>query len=81
MAAGIIGAIFQGISSIGNVAVSKTQERTVDKQAMIQEGANNSAESIAQIELIKEIEAENFKKIALIVFSTLVIMVLIIYLK
>lgn len=77
--AGVIAAALAAVGSIANVAVTRSQERITDKNAKASEYNANTSEEIAQIQLIAAMEAENFKKIALIVITMIVLIVIIMY--
>lgn len=76
---GVIAAALAAVGSIANVAVTRSQERITDKNAKASEYNANTSEEIAQIQFIAAMEAENFKKIALIVITMIVLILIIMY--
>lgn len=79
--AGIIGAVLAAVGSVANVATARANERMTDKNAQVQQSTLNASEEFAQLQLIAALEAEKFKKIALVVFTMIVLIVIIMYNK
>lgn len=64
-----------------SVNIAQINERNNKRSILAQENANRTAEEIGIYNLVAQLEAERFKKQALIVVSLIVLFVFIIYIQ
>lgn len=80
-----LSAMFKGIGDTftagASVNLGQMNERNVKRQALLAENTLRTDSELAQYDLLRSMEAERTKKIALIIFALIALFFLILYFK